>query len=109
MGILGRIFGKRQVVTSGGPGDVIAVNSVMREYAYIKAQQCACGGRWEFEMQAARQGPNPGSIVDEITVRCSKCNQRHVFGFSVDTHSGAYQKEVAAAASKLEEDLDDEG
>jgi hypothetical protein len=108
MGIFARLFGKRETGKSAGVVDVIAADSVADEYEYMEANKCACGGKWELDIQAARHGSAPGIMIDQMDVHCSNCGQKHAFRFAVDTQSAAYQRALAEALGELEQDLDDD-
>ncbi len=105
MGFFTRLFGRRQTETSAGTADVISVDSVLDEYEYMETHRCSCGGNWELDMQAAREGSTRGIMIDEMNVHCSNCGQNNVFRFTVDTQSAAYQRALAEALSELEQGL----
>ena len=104
MGLFARLFGRRQAGTPAGAVDVISVDSVREEYEYMEAHKCACGGKWELDMQAARDGPAPGILIDEMNVHCHNCGQKSTFRFTVDTQSAAYQRQLAEVLSELEQE-----
>jgi hypothetical protein len=91
-----------------GPSDIMTVESITEEYEYIAAHKCACGGSWAFEMQGACHGAEPGTMIDEITVRCSSCSKQNSFRFQVKIQNPVDEEDLAEFLAEMEQELDDD-
>jgi hypothetical protein len=57
------------------------VREVEEEYAWIAANPCGCGGRWQVHIQHALKAHR--AIVDVLAVRCERCGADRTFRFEI--------------------------
>jgi hypothetical protein len=83
--------------------ELISVASVPEEYAWLEANPCECGGRWDLVAQSVTSRPGlPEHLkVDQLEVTCDNCGRMSVYLFQVDTHSPQYLAEQQAMMKEL--------
>ena len=65
--------------------DVISVNSIDEERAYIQTQKCQCGGSYVKKIQSLLAMEQ----IDLITAECEKCRKEHDFYFDISSFYSA--------------------
>jgi hypothetical protein len=87
--------------------EVIPVESVSDEYAYLSQNFCACGGSWDVVQRSSEHIPLLHAL-DHFSVKCSRCGSHRSLTFSVDTRSSSYRAGVMAIGALTQPIGDDD-
>ncbi len=64
--------------------EIMKVNEVREEYAYINTQNCdKCGAKGSYKMEIQRLVDNRGLMCDELDCVCVECGAKKTFVFDV--------------------------
>lgn len=69
--------------------EIVKVNSIIEEYAYVANQRCTCGGKFERNAQALLM--RDGKPHDQLATSCTQCGTQRAFLFDISAFFGKRQ------------------
>jgi len=67
-------------------GPAIPVQSIAAERQYLRRLRCACGGRYQLQVQMLME--RDGKHYDVLEVQCSRCGASRTLVFDINAFFG---------------------
>jgi hypothetical protein len=80
--------------------DLLPVESIAEEYAYLSQNFCACGGTWNVVQRSSEHVPL--RVRDHFRVQCSHCGSQRSFTFEINVEAASYRAAMMVARTYTE-------